>query len=38
MWERAHQAMLGVYDSTSFADLLEKEASLSHVCGLTFSI
>jgi len=38
MWERAHQAMLGVYDSTSFADLLEQEASLSQGCGLTFSI
>lgn len=25
MWERAHEAMLAVYDGTSYADLLDKE-------------
>lgn len=35
MWERAHQAMLDVYDTTSFADLLEHHVRDSRECALT---
>lgn len=38
MWERAHQAMLAVYDSTSYADLLVQEVALAEGCSLSFDI
>lgn len=35
MWERAQQAMLDVYDTTSFADLLQHRVRDSRECALT---
>lgn len=35
MWERANQAMLDVYDTTSFADLLGHQVRDSRECVLT---
>ena len=36
MWERAQQAMLDVYDNTSFADLMDHEKQLRQECALSF--
>jgi Rrf2 family protein len=38
MWERAHQAMMDVYDSTNFQDLVEQEARVNQSGALVYSI
>jgi len=38
MWERAHQAMMGVYDGTTFKDLVEEERAASGCEVLNYAI
>ena len=38
MWQRAHQAMLSVYDGTSYADLLRQEKAQNRKKAVTYQI
>jgi DNA-binding IscR family transcriptional regulator len=38
MWERARDAVEGVYDKTTFADLLAEEAATAQCRNADFSI
>jgi Rrf2 family protein len=38
MWERAHQAMMDVYDATDFQDLVEQEARVNECEALDYAI
>lgn len=38
MWERAHHAMMDVYDATDFQDLVEQEARVNECEALDYAI
>jgi len=38
MWERAHKAMMDVYDGTNFKDLLEQERAANECEAVNYSI
>jgi Rrf2 family protein len=38
MWKRAEKAMVGVYDETTFQDLVEDEKRMQKTASLTYSI